>query len=148
MTTLPPGVHPQDMSGPDMAVGPSDLPPVYEQGSAPFSVPNKDALPVFERASRSGNALVVYVNDNQGGTARAVGRLKGRKAVMLWVSSSATTGVMVDFIEGKLQAGGGVPLNPGDSITLPTEASIYVGLQAGQTSGSVNVIELFNGGDT
>ena len=147
MTDILQGVHPQDRSGADAPVGPQDQAPSYATAPAPFSVPNKDALPTFERAARNGSALVVPISTNQGGTARAVGRLKGRKAVMLWVSASAANGCMVDFNEGKLQGGGGVPLNPGDSVTLPTEAAVYVGLQAGDASAKVNVIELFNGGN-
>jgi hypothetical protein len=147
MTDMLPGVHPQDRSGADAPVGPQDQAPSYATAPAPFSVPNKDALPVFERSARNGSALVVPISQHQGGTARAVGRLKGRKAVMIWVSSTATAGCMLDFSEGRLQGGGGVPLNPGDSVTLPTEASVYVGLQPGDSSATVNVIELYNGGD-
>lgn len=143
---IPQGVHPQDRSGVDTPIGPQDQPAIYVTAPAPFSVSNGDALPVFERAARHGSAMTVPVSSSAGGTSRAVGYLKGRKAVLMWVPSTAANGVMVDFIQGRLQSGGGVLLAPGDSLTLPTEASIYVGLPSGASTASVNVIELYNGG--
>lgn len=143
MSDLPVGVHPQDQRGFDAGVIGVDLPSMPTAMKNAFNTSSADALSVFQRAAHNWDAKTVNVS-TANPTAQAAGRLKGRVRVDVWVPSSASVGVMIAENQGILEAGGGVELAPGDSIAIPTEASIYVGLVSGQTTGTANVAQYFN----
>jgi len=160
---LPPGVAPED---PSVPYGPGDrLPndsPVGEDGAQAYStrppafpVNNPRALPVYQRAASDWTGRVVTVDSNNGGTALAVGRVKGRDAVTIWVPSTlpnGTTpnGVIIGPSEDEVQQGlnSGIVLNPGDSISIRSEAAVWVGLIGANTSGACQVMQEFNPNET
>jgi hypothetical protein len=117
-------------------------------------VDNADALAVFERASSNFTAGQIVVNTYNGGTSIVVGRQKGRKNVTIsvpatYTASDGTTstpnGVSIAETEGELQLiNGGFQLNPGDSITISTEAPVWAGLLPGDTTGLVQYLVEYN----
>ena len=158
---IPPGVHPHDRS---IAVGDlerySDNPVHhdtagnrYTTGRKHFGIDNGEAVPVFERSSSNFTAGSTQVNSSNGGTSIVAGRVLGRKSMTIWVpttwtnpsgTSTSPNGVVFGETEGELQSGGGAQLNPGDSITLDTEAPIWIGLIPGKTSGVVQYMATYN----
>jgi hypothetical protein len=128
----------------------------YENGRRQFDKGNGEAFPVFERASSDFTTGAIFVNSWNGGTVIVVGRQKGRKALTLWVPTSivppgSTTpitpsGVLFAQTEGELQNGGGAQINPGDSLTIETEAPVWCGLIPGSTSGVVQFTTVYNPG--
>jgi hypothetical protein len=160
-TQLPPGVHPNDPSEPiapgfgDNAAAPPDtVGNRYTTGAPPWKTDNADATPTFERASHDFSANVIIPNTQGTGTGWAVacGRTKGRKSVTLSVPTTLSTGatplgVVWGATEDAVQqpAGTAMPvLNPGDSITINTEAQIFVGVIPGNATGAVQVVEEIN----
>lgn len=138
---LPPGVHPMDPSGtPEPSPVGTDIGQAWTPGEKPFGVPNARAVPVWERATT--NFAVKALNVTT--TLPAAGRLVGRRSVSLWVPGTASQGVQFSSDRGSVDSGAGVPLNPGDSITIGSEAAVYVGPIDGQTSGTVYVLDLYN----
>lgn len=151
---LPPGVHPNDPSGPDEAA--AYLEEARSQpaatGKPAFSTDNGSAFPTFQRAASDWSVGVVIPNAaTNGGVATVVGRQRGRVAVKLWVPTqlasgvAVTAGVVIGPDENELQA----PVNPtvlnvGDSITIETEGSVYCGVIPGQTTGVVQYLVLSN----
>ena len=149
---LPPGVHPYD---PSVAVpgewdgGPlHEAPPVphdeagnrYQTGRQPFSTSNDDALAVWERASHdwSGDTVIIGMPNP---SIQLIGRQKGRKCITLWCPSTGTA-VCIAPLEGicdqQFNNGvGGLILNPGDSVTINTEAQVWAGILNGNTTGTV-----------
>jgi hypothetical protein len=156
---LPAGVHPTDPSetmSPDFGTNraaPPDTPGSrYTTGKPPWQVQNSDALPVFQRSASDWTVKIVVVNSSQnGGTAIAVGRQRGRVSVTLSVptllpNGTVPLGVVFAPTEDEVQAGanaGGV-LNPGDSVTIYSEAQVYVGVIGAAASGAVQVKVEFN----
>lgn len=154
---LPPGVHPDDQAeivssdfGTNSPVPPDRSRPAQPlTGRPPYSVENFQAIPVYQRASDDGDVRIVQVNANNGGTAIACNRQRGRQRVTLSVPSLLPDGVTVPngviwgFQEGDVQGAGngscGI-LNPGDSVTIATEAPIYLGLIANKASGAAQVL--------
>jgi hypothetical protein len=147
---LPPGVHPTDPSIPGSIVPPAgDQPGPMDAGTPqtrnkpkPWTVPNEDALPVFERASKSWSGNTINLSTTN--AFQLVGRVKGRKAITIWVPAAATHGVILAPTEGEAQEANGVTLNPGDSVTLDTEAPVYICPISGQTTGTCNYVTTFN----
>ena len=118
----------------------------YKRGAKRFATDNGAALPMFERASHDFTTGQTYTGTANGGISIIVGRQSGRKSVTIAVPKSyynmsgtlvtSPIGVVVGQTEGELQAaGGGLQLLAGDSITIATEAPIWVGLLPGQTTG-------------
>jgi hypothetical protein len=118
----------------------------FRRGAKRFATDNGAAIPTFERASHDFTTGQTYVGTSNGGIAIIVGRQSGRKSVTVAVPKSyynmagtlvtSPIGVVVGQTEGELQApGGGLQLLAGDSITIQTEAPIWVGLLTGQTTG-------------
>lgn len=157
---LPPGVDPMDRSvvvtgdhiDHNNPVPYDRLNKSYVQGQKPYSKENWQALQVFQRSSAGGSVKVVVVNANSGGTAQACQKQPGRVSVTMSIPSAlgdgtVPNGVVWSFTEGDVQQASlnacGV-LNPGDSVTLYTEAQIWVGVLAGKTTGAVQVIQLTN----
>ena len=126
----------------------------YHTGGKRWGTDNGDALAVFERGSRSFTAGQIVVGAANGGTAIVVGRQKGRKNVTISVpasyinsagSSVTPTGVAIAEQEGELQLiNGGFQLQPGDSITISTEAPIWAGLLPGKTTGFCQYLVEYN----
>lgn len=148
---LPAGVHPLDNSVPitdpwppsETPISTTEPPTSAPTRPAPWSIENEEALAVYQRAAQGGAVRQITLSATNP-VVQAVGRLKGRVQVTLWVDSGATFGVAWGFNEGDVQQGVGVPLNVGDSVTLPCEAAVWIGLQSGQTTGRVNVLDLYN----
>ena len=144
---IPAGTHPRDRS---IAVDDLDR---YSDNPSDHDTDNGQAFAVFERSSSDFNAGAVSITAANGGTSIVVGRVLGRKSVTIWVPtlwtnpagvSAAPNGVLIGQTEGELQAGGGVQLNPGDSITIDTEAPIWAGLIPAKTSGVVQYLVTYN----
>jgi hypothetical protein len=151
---LPAGAHPGDKSSPvdGPQWGHSSLPQdtpgskAPRAGRAPYQVENPEALPVYERGSTDWAVNLIYITATNGGTAIAANDQKGRKSVTLSIPTAlpggqTAVGVLFGPTEDSVQTifSAGV-LNVGDSVTLGTEAKVYVGLLPGQVFGSVQVI--------
>ena len=145
LTALPGGVHPGDQSGKDWEPPGSVDPGVQEwrPGKKPFDTKPGLAIPVWERATEEFAEQVLNLSSGMNAIA-AAGRETGRKSVTLWVPSIASYGCQFSRIRGKVDNGNGMPLNPGDSITIGSEAPVYVGVQTGQSTGVVYVLDLMN----
>lgn len=150
----PPGVSPADRSEP---LGPNfgETAPVREapttpqgrKGTAPYGTENYESLQVFERSSDQWDSYLWSIDPKQnGGTVQVAGRQKGRKSVTLSVPTALPNGwtpVQVIFAsteDGAQNQINGAILNPGDSVTIYTEAQVYIGLASGETTGFVQVI--------
>jgi hypothetical protein len=151
-TGLPPGVHPLDNSVPVVPGMPIDADtPINQDGpgaqgktrTAPWSTDNEQALPVYQRAASEWSANSYTLNSTSG-PIQLAGKRKGQVSVTVWVSATASHGVVISPNQGDIQQGAGIELDPGDSITLDTEAAIWGGVIVGQTAGSVNVVVLYN----
>jgi len=125
----------------------------YVTNKKAWGTDNADAIMVFERASSDFTAGVISINAQNGNTAIIVGRQKGRKSVTIWVpstytnssgTSSTPNGVTVAQTEGEIQNNAAVQLNPGDSITINTEAPIWAGVLPGQTTGICQFLVEYN----
>jgi hypothetical protein len=156
---LPPGVHPYDPSVPYMGgevLEPQPIPQdtpgdKFTTGTQAFPIENGQALPVFQRAAEDWSVRIIKVNANSGSTAVAVGRQKGRQAATLSVPTllpdgTVPLGVIFGPTEDEVQAGGnaGGILNPGDSVTINTEAPIFLGVIPGNATGACQVVIEFN----
>lgn len=125
----------------------------YETGRRPYGRENWEAIPVYQRAAANVRVRVVIANVNiNGGTAIACNRVPGRQSVTLSVPSkladgTVPLGVVWGSSEGDLQGPSGLDagiLNPGDSVTIATEAQIWLGVIPSQSTGAAQVIELLN----
>lgn len=152
-TQLPQGVHPRDNSVPVVPGSPldADTPisldaPLEAQGTPgtpPWSTANEEAFPVNQRSAHEWSANS-YTLSSTVGPIQLAGRRKGQVSVTVWVPASAAHGIVISPLEGDIQQGAGVELDPGDSITLETEAAVWGGVIVGQTSGTANVVVLYN----
>lgn len=140
------GVHPLDSSVPSNQVLGADNPipetTPTSSGSKvkPFNTRNDEALPVYERGSHEWTATTLIISN----AIQILPKQEGRKLATLYVSSTATEGVIIGPDRGQIEVGYGAVLNPGDSIDLKTEGSIYAAPIAGQTTGTVTVVSFFN----
>ena len=150
---LPPGVHPMDPSQvwlggnmPDALAAPHDYAGApHPTGRAPFHNDNTEALAVYQRGDKEWSANRIVVDTNNSGTVQLIGRQKGRVGVTLSVPSSAATGIVFAPTEGEVLNSQSCPaLLPGDSITIPTEASVWAGVIGANTTGTVDVIATYN----
>jgi hypothetical protein len=122
-------------------------------GRPTFGTENGAAVATYQRGDHewSGNLLVVGGNLP---ALEAVGRQKGRQGVTLWVpayvypngtQTPTPAGVVVGPSEGEiLNAVASPPLSPGDSVFIPTEAPVWVGLIPGAAAGYVCVMVTYN----
>jgi hypothetical protein len=156
---LPPGVDPYDRSVvlaghiDANAVTAPDQGQAYQTGHKPYPKDNWEALPVFQRAAKNFTVRIVVVDANAGGTAIAASEQKGRQSITMSIPTlladgvTAPNGVTFSANEGDLQGAAsndcGI-LNPGDSVTIETEAKVYVGLIGANTTGAVMVITTNN----
>jgi hypothetical protein len=151
VSNLPSGIHPLDPSVPYVSGDLDSNNPVgvpqekagnkFKTGQPSFNTDSEDALAVFQRASQawSGNSYSLS------GAQPIVGRQKGRIEVHIWVSSTSALGVQIAPSASEVEATvGEIILNPGDSITLATEAPVWAAPIPGNATGSVNVVVIFN----
>lgn len=156
MTVLPPGVHPEDRRASPTDVAspvPAPLPSANGRtGRPPFSVDNARAMAVYQRAAKTWDGGPTRVLKRKGPVCVAV-RRKGRHSVTLAVPTTVVlsgvlvtvgNGVLVSATEGEANQTKGKVLNVGDSVTLYTEAPVYVTTLPGATTGIVTVVELYN----
>jgi hypothetical protein len=152
MTVLPPGVHPTDRraSPSDWSGPPQPAPSTYTGGREPFSVPNARAMGVWQRATRTWTPRAVRVGQTP---VKLVGRKRGRLKVSLWVPKTVvvsgvvvtvTHGVLVAASAGEASQFAGAVLNVGDSLTVPSEASVYAIALPTQVVGFVQYADYFN----
>lgn len=155
-TMLPPGVHPHDRresetdwQGP-APEHPAGGPP---RGKAPFRTSPGQAMGVFQRAATNWTCGTIRVHSGQSQATRVVGRRAGRTHITLWVPTKAlvggtlvtvAAGVTIATTTGDALNDAGIALNVGDSITLPTEASVYVSNLPGEDTGIVQWAEFYN----
>jgi len=150
---LPPGVHPMDprSSEPDYVPGPADIGKAHTRSRAPWQVSNGKAAAVFQRAASDFSVTTLKLTT----TTQILGRQPGRVAVVLSVPTTladGTTplGVIFGSDRGAVDQGlatgiGDIGvLNPGDTYTLATEASVYAAPISGNATGAVQVVDLFN----
>ena len=137
---------------------PTDLPtnfdePLALQHGPNFDVNNAEALGVFERSAQDFNAGALVL-DTGTSSALLTGRAKGRKNITLSIPTTFTNangvvitpaGVIIGSDRGSVDAYQGFQLNPGDSVTISTEAPLYVGLiRNGVAAAVVQFIEEVN----
>lgn len=151
-TSLPQGVHPRDSTAPVVPGMPLDQDtPIEQDGpgpqgqrtTPPWSVENEEAFAVNQRAAHDWSANTYTLSATRG-PIQLAGRKRGRVTVIVWVPTSASLGIVVSPDEGDIEQGVGITLSPGDSIELPTEASVYGGVIVGNTTGTAYVVELYN----
>ncbi len=117
--------------------------------SSAFDTSNVEAVPVYERASNSFLAYAVTLGANP---QRVVGRHLGRRYVTLSVPTTYTyPGLAAATPLGVVVGGGpnsvvtnGYQLNPGDSIEIDSEAEVWAAPISGNSSGLVQVLEVFH----
>lgn len=141
---LPAGVHPQDMRGP--GYGPPAEPAFqgwHPAARTPFPDEPGQSLPVWQRAALDWSARSFpTIGPNP---MRIAQRVLGRLQVTVWVPSTASQGVLLAPSKDMVDETYGVVLLPGNSITLPTEASVWASPVSGQTSGGpVYLVEFVN----
>lgn len=151
VNALPPGVHPMDPSGGGDAR--AAKPDTYGSkangtGKPAFGTPTDKALGVFQRSAHDWTANR-WVLSNNTNAVEVAGRSKGRTRIVLSCPTSAndtlSLGVVVGPTEGEVQNGiGGWPIYPGESLTLDTEAPVWVGLLGANATGVVRVAAMIN----
>lgn len=151
-TGLPQGVHPRDSTVPVVPGMPLDQDtPIEQDGpgpqgqrtAPPWSTENEEAVPVYQRAAHDWSANQYTLSQSRG-PIQLAGRRRGRSTVVVWVPTAASLGIVISPDEGDIEQGAGITLSPGDSIELPTEASVYGGVIVGNTTGIAYVVELYN----
>lgn len=147
------GVDPMDRASPaGYSEAPvQDAPQVSQpKGEKPFNTKAWQAVAVNQRAASDFGAGTVYVTGQGGGVSVVSGRQPGRQSITIWVPTkladgSTPNGVIIGPTEDAVQNTiGGVALNPGDSITIRTEARVYAGLLGGATTGACQYITEIN----
>ena len=155
-TSLPVGVHPQDLRSP---IGLGDLPAappdqagdLGARGRRPWAVDNDHALGIWQRAADNWTTGLLQVTLDNSGVSLVVGRQKGRGSLALWVPTKVPiNGVMTATPAGVRIAPSAsemfnVPcLNVGDSLLIVSEASCYAGLLPETETGWVAWLSLEN----
>jgi len=107
-----------------------------------FDWENAHAVGTFQRLGTTSSFNCVQVAE----VMPLISRWKGRTSLTLWVSREVPVngvmvanpaGVMVAESRAKLDAGGGVPFNIGDSGNVRSEGPVWVGPQPRQEAGYV-----------
>ena len=117
--------------------------------SSRFNVTNEQAVPVTERATSSYSAKQFTVSATP---MMMIGRRRGRRLIALSCPGTVTTGGVgatpkgfaFSFSRNDLDAGIGFQVNPGDAVTLESEAEIWVAALPGNTTGVVQYIDVFD----
>jgi hypothetical protein len=92
----------------------------------PFSVPNGQSAPVFERAAFDWYASTEQIPATD--ATKMVDRQAGRKWMIISVLASAPAGIVIDSSAGSLFVAGapnGFHVQKGGSISLPTEGPVW-----------------------
>lgn len=121
----------------------------HEAASSVFDTINEQAIPVVQRAASSFLARQFTVS---GDPAALVGRRRGRRYVALSCPGTVTVGGVGSTPKGfswshnrnDLTVGIGFQVNPGDSVTIDSEADVWVAALPGNTTGTVQYIEVFD----
>ena len=121
--------------------GPRDQAPASNRRRRAFATPNGQAVPVWQRASSDWST---FPFTSISGTVQIAGTLGGRFAVTVWVPATSAHGVQIAPNRSQCDNNGGTPINPGDSVTIMSEGTVYAAPQSGQTTGTVYVVDLFN----
>ncbi|MDE1881979.1 MAG: hypothetical protein KGI89_15705, partial [Euryarchaeota archaeon] len=116
------------------------------QAAPSQSTPRRDSVPVVERATSSYSARGFQIT-NANPYVMLSGRRRGRKWITLAVpssyiapggtTSSTPLGVMIAEDPNAIVAGVGYQLNPGDTLTIDSEAPIWAGVLPGNATGYV-----------
>ncbi len=163
MSDLPVGVHPKDMAIP-IPTHTGDMVGLDSNAAAPlaegpstaqtarrlrFASDNGDALGVFERASHEWAPRIWILSSNDE-PKQIVGRQVGRKDITLWVPATLPSGSPLGVMIGRYPEDcyndniTGIVLNPGDSLTIETEAPVYAAVIPGNSLGNLYSITAFN----
>ena len=145
-----PGQHPFDQSTPSQFPGDAPVPanegPIaYQRGFQRFSIDNGEGtLATYQRAAHDFTSGLTTITPAQG-PLQIANRQKGRESVTLSVPSTATYGVAFAGSAGELQ-GAATPavLNPGDSLTIASEASVWISVIGSNATGTVQYLTLYN----
>lgn len=150
---LPPGVHPMDpatVGAADATAAPQDTPGARHNGTGkpPFHTETSSALGVFQRKNHDFTANTFILSAGTPAL-EVIGRQKGRGTTYVSCPSVASVAGSVGFIVGPSEAEvlngvGGVAVYPGESVTIESEAPVWIGLLAGQTSCICRVVSSYN----
>jgi hypothetical protein len=140
---LPPGMHPLDQTvGGDSLATPPDTPgDRYDTSRGPWSTENQSAVPVFQRLAHDWVGGYLKVSSNQN-PQTVVGRQPGRGPVTIWVPNQLPDGTVPSFgvtigsDQADIYNNGGIALGVGDSITIPSEASVYAVVTGSNATGA------------
>src|SRR5215469_12408618 len=125
---LPAGLHPNDYSWPphDFSPHPGDRAhPAYGTGKEPFAVENAHALPIYQRAAKTWKGSTYLVPATAGSSLQIAGQLVGRVSVTIFVPASSAGSVLLNSDRGLVDAGQGITLPAGGSVTISSEDSVY-----------------------
>lgn len=141
------GQAPDDQVAPSRYPGDSPVPLDTAEltpaatGHLQFDTDNGYAIGVFQRAAHDWTSGSRQPTSAQG-PEMVVGRMKGRTSTTVWVPSkdangNVPLGVVIGSTEGECQQGGFdvVVLNVSDSITINSEAPVWVGVISGNSTG-------------
>jgi hypothetical protein len=117
--------------------------------SSRFNVTNEQAVPVTERATSSYSAKNFTIGADP---VMMIGRRRGRRTIAISCPGTVTKagtgttpkGFMFSFGRNDLDTGIGFQVNPGDSVTIDSEAEIWVAPLPGNTTGVVQYLETFD----
>lgn len=152
---IPPGVHPGDATALVRPGWDSNQPVTQDQpgnkyntGSAPWSTDNDKAVPVYQRQDHDWTTGHLTLTQT-GAVVTIVSRQAGRGPITLAVPATmdgvaVVGGLVVGPDQGDVANGGGWTLNIGDSMTIPSEASVYARLPSGASSGSIQWFATLN----
>ena len=117
--------------------------------SSRFNATNEQAVPVTQRATSSYSAMQFTVSATP---TMMIGRRRGRRYLSLSCPGTVTAagvgstpkGFAFSFSRNDLDAGIGFQVNPGDAVTLDSEAEIWVAALPGNTTGLVQYVDVFD----
>jgi hypothetical protein len=156
---IPPGVHPGDVSAAyeENPVSDDAAAQQFRTGQAPWRTPNSKAIPVYQRTASDWGAQLISTGPFTNVPVKVVGRQAGRQSITMACPTHTpdgvlnTLGVVIGATEGAVQQVQTAPLaseawtlNPGDSVTLYTEGSVWAGPFAGAANGYVQFIVAIN----
>jgi hypothetical protein len=109
------------------------------KGQKPFSAPSTDAVPVVERSPSDWRGNQRTVTEG----IRLIDRTRGRKQVTIWVAASETDGVLIAPNAASLDQGVSLPIPPGASLDIFSEAPIWIAPASGSSSATFCWVEYF-----
>ena len=114
-----------------------------------YDTANEQAIPTIQRAASSYSAKQFTASAT---ATQMVGRRRGRRFIALSCPGTVTAGGVGSTPKGfawsyersDLDVGIGFQVNPGDSVTVESEAEIYVAALPGNTTGLVQYVEVYD----